>query len=480
MKKLVITHGKILLLAIAALVGFNYGCEVQENFEYQEAGIESQLGISAWDYIKTSDSLSMFESAIARAELQSLFNDNSVRTYIAPTNMAFQDYLTANGYGSIDDVPLPILRNVLKYHVVNEKVVFTDPELFENNKPLPYTTENGQVMYLSHDTNFIGLINQGTGKQWSITSSNLETLDDALHVVGSIVYFSAPQNDLNVPDPTVQTDTIFPLFDTYINGGTQSGANFGTDVLLKVKNVDGGDYDRKAYLMFDLNDFDKEGVITDIRLELAVKFTHAKGVAMDLYAVQDTLWTEMGLTWDNATAPSTPPISTLTTTKVDVFDFNITEYINEIGAQQKISLMLDGEAGSNETDEFGSKENADFNPPMLIATLGSGNSFLTLAVNNGFSVQKGETYVWNEQVLKIEGASPSDIIYTIEEVPTNGWLITGAQTLQVGDKFTQQDIDLMNVLYINNGNGTEDRLLLSAKDRVGSEINPFEVIATIE
>ena len=142
--------------------------------------------------------------------------------------------------------------------------------------------------------------------------------------------------------------------------------------------------------------------------------------------------------------------------------------------------MLDGEAGSNETDEFGSKENADFNPPMLIATLGSGNSFLTLAVNNGFSVQKGETYVWNEQVLKIEGASPSDIIYTIEEVPTNGWLITGAQTLQVGDKFTQQDIDLMNVLYINNGNGTEDRLLLSAKDRVGSEINPFEVIATIE
>ncbi|MBC7000713.1 DNRLRE domain-containing protein [Cytophaga sp. FL35] len=476
MKSNLFIHQKLILPIFALLIGLQYGCEIQENFEYQEAGVEAQLGISAWDYIRNSDSLVILESAIVRAELQSLFNDSKARTYIAPTNMAFSEYFEANGYTGIEEVPLPILRNLLKYHIVDEKVVFTDPDLFEGNKPLAYTTQNGQIMYLSHDSNFIGLVNQGTGKQWSITSSNLEALDDAIHVVGSLVYFSAPQNDLNVPDPTIKTDTIFPLFDTYINGGGQSGANFGADPLIKIKNVsDNGDYDRKGFLMFDLKDFDEEGVITDIRLEMAVKFTHAKGVAMDLYATPDTTWTEMGLTFDNAVFPDNDPIASITTTKVSTFDFNITDYVTALESEQRISLMLDGEAGSDETDEFGSKENADFNPPMLIATLGSGNSFLNIVANNGFTVDKEEAYVWNANVVEIDGASAGDIIYTLEQAPSNGWLITGAQTLQVGDKFTQQDINLMNVVYINNGSGTSDVVTVSAKDRVGSVIDAFEI-----
>ncbi|PKA97494.1 cadherin-like protein [Flavobacteriaceae bacterium MAR_2009_75] len=480
MKNGLITYSKILLLAVIAIASINYGCEIQENFEYQEAGVEAQLGVSAWDYIKGSDSLRIFESAIECAELQSLFSDNATRTYIAPTNMAFEEFLATNAYGSINDVPLPILRNLIKYHIVDKKVVFTDPNLFESNKPLPYNTQNGQIMYLSHDSNFIGLVNQGTGKQWSITSSNLETLDDAVHVVGSIVYFSAPQNDLNVPDPTIKTDTIFPVADTYINGGAQSGTNFGSDVLIKVKNVTGaGDFDRKGFVMFDLKDFDEEGVITDIRLELAVKFTHAKGVAMNIFATPDTLWTEMGLTFDNAVFPENDPIASITTTKVSTFDFNITDYVTGLGSEQRISLMIDGEDGSDETDEIGTKENPDFNAPMLIATLGSGNSFLNIAANNGFSVAQGEAYVWNDLVVEIEGASPGDIIFTVEEIPANGWLITGAQTLQVGDKFTQQDINLMNVLYINDGTGVSDKVVLSAKDRVGSEVEPFEINITV-
>ncbi|MDO6518575.1 CBM96 family carbohydrate-binding protein [Zobellia uliginosa] len=480
MKNHIIKFTKPVLLA-AVFIGGVYSCEIQENFEYQESGIDGKLEISAWEFIKRDTSLSMFESAIVRAELQDFFSDSETRTFIAPTNTAFSEYLETNSYASIDDVPLPILRNALKYHIVNDKVLFTDPKLFENNKPLPYSTENGQTMYLSHNSNFIGLINEGTSKQWEIYSSNIEPLGDVVHVVNSIVYFSAPSGDLNVPDPTVKTDTIFPIHDTYVNGGSQSGANFGSDVLLKVKNVDGnGDYDRKAFLMFDLNDFDEEGVITDVKLEIAVKFTHAKGVALDLYAVQDTLWNEMGLTFDNATFPTDDPIASLTTTKVSAFSYDLTDYVTGLGGMQRVAFMLDGEAGTNETDEFGSKENTDFNMPMLIATLGSGNSFLELEKNNGFTVNTGEAFVWNSDVLEISGASNGDIIYTVEGIPQNGWLIKGAQTLQVGDKFTQQDIDLMNLVYINNGSGSADQIDLSAKDRVGSVIEPFTLEILIQ
>ena len=307
------TIGTGILIAVA-IFGF-HSCEVQENFQYQKSNSSEPLGVSAWEYIQSHDSLNLFEEAIRIAELQSFYDEGIERTFIAPTNAAFKTYLQENSYISLNEIPLPILRNMLRYHIVNAVVNFNDPDLMRNNNPIGYETVNGQVIYLSHNNNFDGLINQGTNKQWTITTSNLEPTNGVIHVVSSIVYFSAKTGDINAPDPSIQRDTIFPIHDTYINGGAQKGANFGNDPLLKVKNVTGdGDYDRKAYLMFDLNDFEKEGVITDLQLEIAVRFTHAKGVSMDLYAVQDTLWKESELNWNNATFPETGPIANIITT----------------------------------------------------------------------------------------------------------------------------------------------------------------------
>lgn len=468
---------------IGICLGIFYSCEIQEDFEYQKSGVTGELGVTAWEYIQSHDSLVMLEKAIQSADLVDFYDGSSAKTFIAPTNNAFKEYLNSNSYSSLEDVPVPILRNALKYHIVKDVVLFTDPDLMESNNPIPYTTENGQTMFLSHNSNFQGVVNEGTNKQWTIVTSNLEPSNGAMHVVSSIVYFSAPAGDLSPPDPSIKTDTIFPLHDTYINGGSQSGNNFGMDPLLKVKNVTGdGDYDRKSFLMFDLKDFDKEGVITDLKLEVAVKYTRAKGVGLDLYSVNDTLWEETTLTFDNATLPGDgeEPIATLTTSKIDAFEFNITDFFNDLDSNQRISLMLDGEAGTDETDEFASKENTDFNQPMLIATIASGDNFLEFDTNTGFTVGKGEAYAFSNSVLEVSGAAPEDIIFEVEETPEHGWLVKGADILQVGDRFTQKDVEVMSLLYINDGTGTEDKVVLSARDRAGSNLDPFEVKITID
>ena len=479
--KIITYSGTILFCGI--FLGLFYSCEVQEDFKYQKSGVTGELGVTAWEFIQSSDSLQMLEEAIKQADLQESYIDTltKAKTYIAPSNAAFSEYLETNSYASLAEVPVPILRNALKYHIVDAKVAFTDPDLIKNNDPKPYETENGQIMYLSHNSNFQGLINEGTNKQWVITTSNLEAINGVLHVVPSIVYFSAPSKDPGTPDPSIKTDTIFPVADTYVNGGSQSAINFGTDKLLKVKNLTGdGDYDRKAYLMFDLKDFKKEGVITDLTLELAVKFTAAKGVILDLYSVQDTLWEENELTFDNATLPEDNPIASLTTSKTETFDFNITDFFKGLNAKQRISFMLDGQKGTDETDEFASKENTDFAIPMLIATIGTGNNVLELASNSGFNVESGGAFPLTNEVLKVTGAAPEDVILTVEEAPQSGWLVKGATILKVGDQFTQQDVDVMNLLYINDGSGNVDQIGLSGKDRAGSELEPFNVEVTIE
>ncbi|MFD2826663.1 DNRLRE domain-containing protein [Leeuwenhoekiella polynyae] len=456
-------------------------CEIQENFEYPYSGSTGNLGVNAWEFIQANDSLVLLEAAIERVGLESSYSSMDAKTFIAPTNSAFESYLATNSYTSLEDVPLPILKNTLNYHIVNEVVLFTDPELADSNNPIAYDTENGQIMFLSHNTNYQGIVNQGTSMQWTILTSNLVPTNGAIHVVPSIVFYSAPAADLNVPDPSVKTDTIYPKHDTYINGGSSSGVNYGRDILMKVKNVTGnGDFDRKAYMMFDLNEFDTEGVITDVRLDMAVKFTAAKGVSMNLFAVNDTLWNESSLTFDNATLPTGDPVTSITTTKISTFAFDVTDFFNSLPKRQSVSFVLDGQPGSDETDEFATKENTSLNAPMLIATIASGNNVLNLETNTGFTVASGETFVLNSEVLEVTGASAADIIFTLEQGPQNGWLIRGADILKTGDRLTQQDVNAKNLVYISNGTGTEDSLVLSARDRAGSSLDSFSVDITIQ
>ena len=468
------------LLVTVWILSFFSGCEIQEDFEYTKSPSFNTEGMTSWEYIQSHDSLAMLEEAIKITELESFYREDATRTFIAPTNGAFKEYLAENNYNSMEDIPTPILRNTIKYSIVNGEVSFNDPDLMEANNPIAYKTENGQVMYLSHDSNFRGLVNEGTNNQWTITTSNIEVANGVIHVMSSIVFFSAFTIDTGAPDVVAVTDTIFPINDSYVNGGSQSGTNYGSEELLKVKNVSGdGPYDRKAFLMFDLSDFDKEGVITDLKLELAVRFTHGKGVDFSVYPVADSSWNEMGLTWDNAPEAASEPVATIVTSKMSTFEFDLTEYYFDLEELGKVSFLLDQEAGADETDEFASKENSSLPAPMLIATMASGNSSLVFERNTGFTVDTGDVFALNSNVLEISGAPTEDIIYTVEEVPTNGWLIRGASILQIGDSFTQKDIDVMNIIYINKGEGSSDNFVLSARDKAGSRIEPFDIKITI-
>ena len=242
----------------AGVTSLFHSCEIQENFSYQNSNSNASLGVNAWEYIQATDSLSLFEEAIKLTNTESLYESSANKTFIAPSNQAFEEYLEDNAYTDLSEVPVPILRNTIKYHVVNATVSFDDPNISESNNPLPYMSENGQTIFLSRTSGYMGLVNEGTNKQWSIFTSNLKATNGVIHILPSIVYFSARSTSVEGPDDIVR-DTIFPIADTYVNGGSNSGRNYGSDSRVKLKNVTGsGGYDRKVFLMYNLEDFKKK------------------------------------------------------------------------------------------------------------------------------------------------------------------------------------------------------------------------------
>ena len=69
-----------------------YSCEIQENFEYQDSGSTAKLGVTAWEFIQENDSLVMLEAAITRVGLESIYAATDSKTFIAPTNNAFNQF----------------------------------------------------------------------------------------------------------------------------------------------------------------------------------------------------------------------------------------------------------------------------------------------------------------------------------------------------------------------------------------------------
>ncbi len=179
-----------MLIAPLALAILLASCEIQEDYKYVYGNPGGKLEQTAWEFIQATDSLSLMEQAIIATSLQNLYSGSTVRTFIVPRNSAFRTYMKTNSYANIAAIPVATLEGIVKYHVVNEKVIFSDPALLQSDKPIAYTTEAGSVMYLSHNTSYQGIINQGTKKSWTIITSNIEPTNGVIHITADIVYLS--------------------------------------------------------------------------------------------------------------------------------------------------------------------------------------------------------------------------------------------------------------------------------------------------
>lgn len=79
------------------------------------------------DAVSKKENLSMLTDALIIAGLDSTLKGEGNFTFFAPTNDAFQFFLDGNNdWNSLSDIPSDTLRNVLLFHILNQKIEYTN------------------------------------------------------------------------------------------------------------------------------------------------------------------------------------------------------------------------------------------------------------------------------------------------------------------------------------------------------------------
>jgi uncharacterized surface protein with fasciclin (FAS1) repeats len=94
---------------------FLVSCQKEMDKYYETPG---WLKGNAWETLESEGKFSIFLAGVEKAGYKDLVNGKGIVTVIAPSDSAFQAYLTAKGYNSINEVPEEELTKIISFHLV--------------------------------------------------------------------------------------------------------------------------------------------------------------------------------------------------------------------------------------------------------------------------------------------------------------------------------------------------------------------------
>jgi phosphatidylinositol-3-phosphatase len=167
-----------------------------------------------------------------------------------------------------------------------------------------------------------------------------------------------PRPSPTAPAPGAAT-TLLPVADTYVRGGAWAKESFGTADELQVKDGSDSDYDRRAFLRFDLHTVSAS--ITTATLRLFVS-SQDRG-PLTLAALTSDNWSEATLTW--ATQPQIGPELAITTIAgAGWVSLDVTTVVKQqLATDKQVSFALLDDTTARTLIRFSSREGA--NPPVL-------------------------------------------------------------------------------------------------------------------
>ncbi len=169
----------------------------------------------------------------------------------------------------------------------------------------------------------------------------------------------------------VQTLTLSPVADAYIENGTNANANFGGATTLIVKtNSSNTNLTREAYLRFALPP--APGLIFNATLRLLPTSLPANTLEHALALVTDNSWTESGITWNNRPASGSEFTRWVVPTVAAPVQVPLTSLAQQAAAGDgSLSLRIYQPGTNTAFTAYGSKENGTvLNRPQLILNLG--------------------------------------------------------------------------------------------------------------
>lgn len=129
-----------------------------------------------------TDDLSILVAALDRADLVSTLNSAGPFTVFAPTNDAFENFLAANGFNSLEDIPVEVLSNVLLNHVVSGSVSSTQLTTGYIETAATEATSGANINMYVNTTNGVTLNGSSQVTQADIVADN-----GIVHIVNEVI-----------------------------------------------------------------------------------------------------------------------------------------------------------------------------------------------------------------------------------------------------------------------------------------------------
>jgi uncharacterized surface protein with fasciclin (FAS1) repeats len=182
------------------------GCKKGFNDYY---GDKSPKGGFLYNKLKADPTFSIFTRGLERADLVQFINEGGLYTVFAPTDEAFTKYLSSNGYGSVDDVPVDKLFKILSFHIVNNMWYYYDLRArFATYQQRLYLTRNKKFVNIdvtitdSIKVNGIPIIN---------TLRDIDAANGVIHGINAVLVPLPNLEEVLQSDPELKTSTFFRL-----------------------------------------------------------------------------------------------------------------------------------------------------------------------------------------------------------------------------------------------------------------------------
>nr|WP_315200789.1 fasciclin domain-containing protein [uncultured Flavobacterium sp.] len=231
---------------------------VFQNCTEQKIKESTDETLNITDYLRDTPDYSMFLEILEITNYAPFMNTYGTYTLFLPTNDAVKEYLKSVGANSLKDVPLADLQNIVKLHILDQKInttSFTDGKL---TTPSLY----GQFLVTGATNKNGGESSTTVNKTASILKSNVEVGNGVIHVIDKV---------LRVADKTlaqtIEQDQSLSLF-------TEALKITGWyDVLNKPIDYTKNDIDSYLTVLAQTNDAFKAAGINNIE-ELKAKYSH--------------------------------------------------------------------------------------------------------------------------------------------------------------------------------------------------------------
>ena len=146
-----------------------------------------------------SENLSTLVAALERADLVTTLANQGPFTVLAPSNEAFNTFLSDNGFSNLDDVPVDVLNNILRNHVIGGRLESTDltTGYASTFATTPASDANMSIFIdISNGVKFNGIS--------SVTDADISADNGIVHVVDAVIGLPSVVT-FAVADPTFST-----------------------------------------------------------------------------------------------------------------------------------------------------------------------------------------------------------------------------------------------------------------------------------